>query len=108
VTVPSAPHRPGFAFFDVYRIPNTAFGVIVLMDFLYRHRTSFRLSSTSRRTRVGTSLQFAGGNLRFGAGKRIGTFQPRKQLGNGIRLRKACGVTSFVRPMRLMGGVGKS
>ena len=41
VAVPSAPHRPGFAFFDVYRIPDTPFGVIVLMDFLNRHRTSF-------------------------------------------------------------------
>jgi hypothetical protein len=27
----------------VYRIPDTPFGVIVLMDFLNRHRTSFRL-----------------------------------------------------------------
>ena len=44
VAVPSAPHCPGFAFFDVYRIPDTPFGVIVLMDFLNRHRTSFRLS----------------------------------------------------------------
>jgi hypothetical protein len=46
VAIPSAPHRPGFAFFDVYRIPDTPFGVIVLMDFLNRHRTSFRLSLT--------------------------------------------------------------
>jgi hypothetical protein len=46
VAVPSAPHRPGFAFFDVYRIPDTPFGVIVLMDFLNRHRTSFRLTLT--------------------------------------------------------------
>ena len=46
VAVPSAPHPPGFAFFDVYRIPDTPFGVIVLMDFLNRHRTSFRLTLT--------------------------------------------------------------
>jgi hypothetical protein len=46
VAVPSAPHRPGFAFFHVYRIPDTPFGVIVLMDFLNRHRTSFRLTLT--------------------------------------------------------------
>jgi hypothetical protein len=44
VAVPSAPHCSGFAFFDVYRIPDTPFGVIVLMDFLNWHRTSFRLS----------------------------------------------------------------
>jgi hypothetical protein len=66
VTVPSAPHRPGFAFFDVYRIPNTPFGIIVLMDFLYRHRTSFRLRLTSRRTRAGTSSQFTAWRLAFG------------------------------------------
>jgi hypothetical protein len=46
VAIPSAPHRPGFAFFDVYRIPDTPFGVIVLMDFLNRHGTSFRLNLT--------------------------------------------------------------
>lgn len=46
VAIPSAPHRPGFTFFDVYRIPDTPFGVIVLMDFLDRHRTSFRLTLT--------------------------------------------------------------
>jgi hypothetical protein len=58
VAVPSAPHRPSFAFFDVYRIPDTPFSVIVLMDFLYRHRTSFRLRLSSRRTRAQTSSQF--------------------------------------------------
>jgi hypothetical protein len=46
VAVPSAPHRPGFAFFDVNRIPDTPFGVIVLMDFLNRHWASFRLNIT--------------------------------------------------------------
>src|ERR1700757_2854224 len=46
MAVPSAPHPPSFAFFDVYRIPDTPFGVIVLMDFLNRHRTSFRLTLT--------------------------------------------------------------
>jgi hypothetical protein len=46
VAIPGAPHRPGLAFFDVYRIPDAPFGVIVLMDFLYRHRTSFRFKLT--------------------------------------------------------------
>lgn len=46
VAIPSAPHRPGLALFDVYRIPDNPFGVIVLMDFLYRHRASFRFELT--------------------------------------------------------------
>jgi hypothetical protein len=75
MAVPGAPDRPGLAFLDGYRVPNTSFSVIVLMDFLYRHRTSFRLDLTSRRTRARTSHSspFAVHGLQFGSGQRIGT-----------------------------------
>jgi len=110
VAIPSAPHRPGFAFFDVYRIPDTPFGVIVLMDFLNRHRTSFRLQATfasnpgadkftvcRSRFAVRSSRFTSSGSrvtgLRLGAGERIGAvgaIEPRKM--------------GLMRPMGLMEG----
>jgi|ERR1700757_127169 hypothetical protein len=106
VAVPSAPHRPGFAFFDVYRIPDTPLGVIVLMDFLNRHRTSFRLNLTfasnlgAYKFTVHSSQFTVCGSARVGV---LGRFRARA-FGNGTRLRQAYGVASFMRRIGLMNG----
>jgi hypothetical protein len=41
VTIPCTPHTAALFLFDMNRIPDTPFGIIVLMDFFDRHRTSF-------------------------------------------------------------------
>ena len=82
MAIPSAPLRPVFAFFHVNRIPDTPFGVIVLMDFLNSHRTSFRVSLTFASNTL--AYKFAIGGLRFGGGESIGTFHAREHSGMGL------------------------
>jgi len=82
VAIPGAPHRPGLAFFDVYRIPDAPFGVIVLMDFLYRHRTSFRFKLTFASNHG--AHKFAVYGWRLGDDGGIGTFQACEHPGMGL------------------------
>ena len=118
VAVPSAPHRPSFAFFDVNRIPDNPFGVIVLMDFLNRHRTSFRLNLTFASNlsadkfavwRSGSALRvrvWAVRWLRFGDRRGIGTIHVCKQSKMGSAFSRGRGTTArpgYMRPMGLMG-----
>jgi hypothetical protein len=104
VAVPSAPHRPGFAFFDVYRIPDSPFGVIVLMDFLNRHRTSFRLIVTFASNPRGYKFTVHGLQFAVRLGRAYWEIPAREHSRNETRLRKAYGAASFMPWIGLMNG----